>query len=137
MLEGLFSGINQVVLTSPWLAPLAAFLGGMLTASNPCVLVMIPLIVGYVAGNAETRSLKKALAFSLLFVIGIGITFTGLGVLAALSGRLLGDIGAYWKYIVGLVALLMGIHLLGFIHFNFSIPLRLKTAKTGWLSSIR
>ena len=38
------SNAGQYIQTSPWLAVLAVFVGGIVTASNPCVLAMIPLI---------------------------------------------------------------------------------------------
>lgn len=95
---------------SPWLAPLAVFLGGMLTASNPCVLAMVPLMIGYVSGE-EGKGWRQGLLLSLMFVIGLSLVFAAMGILAALGGRLLGDIGSYWRYVVGAVAIVMGLHL--------------------------
>jgi len=136
MLENILGNLNQIIQTNHWFAPLAAFLGGILTASNPCVLVMIPLMIGFTAGNKESRGIASSLAFSGLFVIGLSITFTLLGIIAALGGRLLGDVGGYWKYIVALVALIMGVHLLGFFQFSFSIPIKTKFLKKGMLGSL-
>ncbi len=107
--------INQWLLElarqSPWLAPLAVFFGGMLTASNPCVLAMVPLMIGYVSGEEGVKGWRSGLAMSLLFVTGLAIVFAIMGMLAALGGRLLGDVGPYWPYIVGAVAILMGLQL--------------------------
>jgi len=96
---------------SPWLAPLAVFVGGMLTASNPCVLAMVPLMIGYVSGEEGVKGWRGGLVMSLFFVTGLAIVFAIMGMLAALGGRLLGDVGSYWPYIVGAVAILMGLHL--------------------------
>ncbi len=136
MLENILGNLNEIIQTNHWFAPLAAFLGGILTASNPCVLVMIPLMIGFTAGNKESRGILSSLAFSGVFVIGLSITFTLLGIIAALGGRLLGDVGGYWKYIVALVALVMGVHLLGFFQFSFSIPINTKLLKKGMLGSL-
>ena len=136
MLENILGNLNEIIQTNHWFAPLAAFLGGILTASNPCVLVMIPLMIGFTAGNKESRGILSSLAFSGVFVIGLSITFTLLGIIAALGGRLLGDVGGYWKYIVALVALVMGVHLLGFFQFSFSIPINTKFLKKGMLGSL-
>ena len=107
--------INQWVVelakSSPWLAPVAVFIGGMLTASNPCVLAMVPLMIGYVSGEDGVKGWRDGLMMSLFFVIGLSVVFAVMGMLAALGGRLLGDVGAYWSYIVGVVAILMGLHL--------------------------
>jgi cytochrome c-type biogenesis protein len=95
----------------PWLAPVAVFLGGVLTASNPCVLAMVPLMIGFVGGDPETRGWKQGLALSAVFVLGLALVFAAMGMLAALGGRLLGEVGGYWPYLVGAVAVLMGLHL--------------------------
>jgi cytochrome c-type biogenesis protein len=84
------------------------------------VLAMIPLMIGFVGGTRELTGIKKSLLFSLLFVIGLSITFSILGVIAATTGRLLGDIGNFWRYIVVAVCFLMGIHLLEI--FKIPIP---------------
>lgn len=96
---------------SLWLAPVAVFIGGMLTASNPCVLAMVPLMIGFVGGDDEARGWKQGLLLSFVFVIGLSVVFAVMGMLAALTGRFLGDVGPYWPYIVGAVAILMGLHL--------------------------
>jgi len=136
VLENLSVNINQILQTNHWLAPLAAFLGGLLTASNPCVLVMVPLMIAFITGNEQTVGVKRSLIFSGLFVLGLSITFTILGIIAALGGRLFGNVGSYWKYIVSLVALVMGVHLLGFFRFSFSIPVNTKFLRKGKLSSL-
>lgn len=136
MLENLLGNISQIIQTNHWLAPLAAFLGGLLTASNPCVLVMVPLMIGFITGNEQTVGIRKSLIFSGLFVLGLSITFTILGIIAALGGKLFGDVGSYWKYIVAFIALAMGVHLLGFLQFGFSIPVNTKFLGKGKLSSL-
>ena len=105
----------ELAQSSPWLAPLAVFIGGMLTASNPCVLAMVPLMIGFVGGEEEARGWKRGLLLSVVFVVGLSLVFAVMGMLAALGGRLLGDVGPYWPYIVGVVAILMGLHLAGII----------------------
>lgn len=73
-------------------------MGGMLTASNPCVLAMIPLMVSFVAGRKDEKgNIRKASFFSLAFIVGLAVTFTVLGVFAALAGRLYGEISSTWN----------------------------------------
>ena len=55
MLDALVANVGQYLHTNPWLALIAVFIGGMLTASNPCVLAMIPLMMSVVAGRKEER----------------------------------------------------------------------------------
>ncbi len=93
MLSELLRHTNQYVTTNPWLALVAVFLGGALTASNPCVLAMIPLMMSFVAGRKDERTGPlRALGYSLVFVTGLALTFTMMGVSAALAGKVYGDL---------------------------------------------
>jgi cytochrome c biogenesis protein CcdA len=130
-MEHLFGDVSQLIQQNPWLAIIAVFVGGVTTASNPCVLAMIPLLMSIVAGREEASNIKKSLIFSLLFVVGLSITFTVLGLISALMGRMLGDVGAFWKYIVVGVCFLMGVHLLGLFKLNFSLPGLMNVKKGG------
>lgn len=130
-MEHLFGDISQLIQQNPWLAPFAVFIGGVMTASNPCVLAMIPLIISMVAGYEKTTSIKKSLVFSLLFILGLSVTFTILGLISSLAGRMFGDVGSFWKYLVAAVCLLMGIHLLGLFKFNINMPSPINIKKGG------
>jgi cytochrome c biogenesis protein CcdA len=131
VIESLLSGAEQVIRSSPWLAPLLVFAGGLLTASNPCVLAMIPLAIAYVSGSKSVGSWKSGALFSLLFVSGLALTFAILGLIAAAAGRLLGDVGHFWKYIVLVVSVVMGAHLLGFIRLRSSLSNRIRVRRGG------
>ena len=74
MFDQFVSSAGTYIETNPWLAIVAVFLGGILTASNPCVLAMIPLTMSFVAGDKRGEGgLLRAVAFSGLFVVGISI----------------------------------------------------------------
>jgi cytochrome c-type biogenesis protein len=130
-MEHLFGDISQLIQQNPWLAPLAVFIGGVMTASNPCVLAMIPLVISMVAGYEKATSIKKSVFFSLLFILGLSVTFTILGLISSLAGRMFGDVGSFWKYLVAAVCLLMGIHLLGLFKFNLNLPGSINIKKGG------
>jgi cytochrome c-type biogenesis protein len=103
---------GTLIQTSPWLAVVAVFVGGLLTASNPCSLAMIPLMVSFVAGSRETSTLR-AFGLSLTFVLGLSVTFVAMGMVAALAGRIYGDVSSVWNWIVAVVCVVMGLHLMG------------------------
>jgi len=134
-MESILGDINAIIHTSPWLAPSAVFLGGALTASNPCVLAMIPLMMAFVGAYRGTSDPRTAFAFSFLFVIGLTITFTLLGFIAALMGRLVGDVGRFWPYVVAAVCLPMGLHLLGVWNFEIPLPQGWKPRQAGPLGA--
>ena len=133
----LVENVGSYVHTNPWLALVAVFLGGMLTASNPCVLAMIPLMMSFVAGRKEEKTgVARALFFSLVFVLGLAITFTALGMIAALAGTLYGEVSGVWNWIVAAVCLAMGLHLLGVVTIPIpSLGGRLQPKVRGILGS--
>jgi cytochrome c biogenesis protein CcdA len=114
MLDRIVTNANQYIHTNPWLALVAVFVGGILTASNPCVLAMIPLMMSFVIGRREDRpSVVRSFLFSLVFVFGLALTFTVLGMIAALAGTIYGDVSGAWNWIVAGVCVVMGLHLMG------------------------
>jgi len=134
-MENLFGDISALLQHSPWLAIVAVFLGGVTTALNPCVLAMIPLLMGVVAGNKETTTVRRSLVFSLFFVLGLAITFTVLGLISALMGRMFGNVGQFWKYAVAGVCLIMGLHLLGVLKLNIPVPTGIRVKKQGYIGA--
>ncbi len=121
MLDAVVGNAEAYVHTNPGLALAAVFLGGMLTASNPCVLAMVPLMMSFVAGSREQKpGILRAFSFSLVFVVGLAITFTGLGMVAALAGKMYGDVSRVWNWIVAVVCVFMGLHLMEVV--NLPIP---------------
>jgi cytochrome c biogenesis protein CcdA len=120
--EGLFNYIGELIQTQGWLAFPACFLGGVVSSASPCVLAMIPLVIGYVGGYSK-GSQKKAIQYSLMFTLGLTITFTVLGIIAGALGRLFGDVGGFWYYILPPVAILLGLYLLFSDKLTFNIGL--------------
>jgi cytochrome c biogenesis protein CcdA len=118
MIESILHNIPTVIQNQHGIAFVAVFIGGLVSAASPCVLAAIPLIIGYVGGYSEGNK-KKAALFSLVFVFGLAITFTLLGIGASIIGQFLSFIGR-WLYIgFSAIAILMGLQLMGVI----SIPL--------------
>ena len=93
---------------------LLVFLGGVVTSIGPCNVAMIPLIVGYIGGSHELPK-KKAFGISLVFAIGLAVTFMLLGVTAALVGGLIGGTTHIWYYLVAVVCFVIGLQMLGIL----------------------
>jgi cytochrome c biogenesis protein CcdA len=118
MMEAMLSNIQSIVQSNHSLAFFAVFAGGLISSASPCVLAAIPLIIGYVGGYSEGNK-KKAALYSLVFILGLSITFTILGAAASAMGRFLSFAGQ-WLYIgLALIAVFMGLQLMGLL----SIPL--------------
>ncbi|MDH4221943.1 MAG: cytochrome c biogenesis protein CcdA [candidate division Zixibacteria bacterium] len=133
-MDSFLANISSVINNAPGLAYILIFFGGILSASSPCVLAIIPLVIGFVGGYSEGNK-KKALLYSLTFAFGLSITFTILGAIASLLGRLFGDVGKLWYFLAAGVALLMGLYLLGLIKVPFPRTVELKTKHKGVLGA--
>jgi cytochrome c-type biogenesis protein len=117
-MEMLLGNVQAIVRNQHGLAFIAVFIGGLISAASPCVLAAISLIIGYVGGYSE-GSKKKAALYSFVYILGLSVTFTLLGAAASVMGQLLGFMGR-WLYLgLALIAILMGLQLMGII----SIPL--------------
>lgn len=129
-MESILANVADVINNSPGLAYLFVFLGGLVSASSPCVLAIIPLVIGFVGGYSEGNK-KKAVIYSLVFALGLSITFTILGAIASLVGGLFGDVGKFWYYFAAAVAVVMGLYLIGVLNFRLPQPVTLKTKHKG------
>jgi len=71
-------------------AVLASFLGfGLLLAFTPCVLPMIPILSGIIAGEGANVTKVRALALSSSYVLGMAVAYALAGIAAAYSGSLI------------------------------------------------
>jgi cytochrome c-type biogenesis protein len=87
------------------------FLAGLLTSLTPCTLSMLPITVGYIGGY-EAKTRWHAIAQSTWFALGLATTLAGLGILAAIVGKIYGQIGLGLPIVVSIIAILMGLNLL-------------------------
>ena len=137
MLEEFIQNAGEYVHTNPWLAIAAVFIGGVLTASNPCVLAMIPLMMSFVAGRREAGAgVLRAFLYSLVFVAGLSIMFVALGMIAALAGTRFGGASAVWNFVVAAVCLVMGLHLMGVLKFTIPMPFNIQPKTRGFLGAL-
>ena len=90
---------------------------GFLLAFTPCVLPMIPILSGIIAGEGASLSKSRALALSLAYVIGMAVTYALAGVAAAYSGTLLAAalqnawvLGAFALIFVALALSMFGLY---------------------------
>jgi len=68
---------------------LAIFVLGLALNLTPCVYPLIPITIGYFSQQSGA-SRGRRVALSSLYVLGIAITYSALGVFSALSGKLFG-----------------------------------------------
>lgn len=126
-----FSGL---ITETVWLAPILALAAGILASFTPCSLSSIPLVIGYVGGTGQ-RDTKKAFRLSLVFVIGSAVTFTTLGVIASMAGRLIGSSGSWWYILLGVLMVLMALQIWGIFEIIPSSYLISKSTKRGYVGA--
>jgi cytochrome c biogenesis protein CcdA len=130
MLNSVLSNVEQLIRTQPLLAIPVVFLGGLITAANPCVLASIPLAIGFVGGYTKGQGRLYPFLLSLFLFLGLAVTFTVLGMIAGLAGTLFGTTSKFFPWLIVVVCLAMGVQILFFPNLELPMPKGL-TPKTG------
>jgi cytochrome c-type biogenesis protein len=134
-METFLSYLSHSLSENPLFAYIGVFLGGILSSSSPCVLATIPLVIGYVGGYSEGNR-RRAILYSLTFILGLSLTFTALGAIASIVGGLFGVISRTWYFIVGGIAAVIGLHLVGVFEWSLPVPVHLQPKKRGILGAL-
>ena len=100
---------------------ITVFIQGLLSFFSPCVLPLVPLYIGYLAGGTRTAdeegrvrySRKKVMINTLFFVIGVSFAFFLLGFGFTAAGRFFGSNRTMFARIGGIIVVLFGLFQLG------------------------
>lgn len=116
----------------------AVFLQGLLSFFSPCVLPLVPLYLGYLAGGAKSVDEQGVIRYkrsrvminTLFFVLGISFTFFLLGLGFTTLGRFFSGNQTLLARISGILIILFGLLQLGFFDFKWTgqvvrLPFRL------------
>ncbi|TCT07045.1 cytochrome c biogenesis CcdA family protein [Paralcaligenes ureilyticus] len=107
------------------------FLLGFVFTFNPVALASIPVSLAYVTKSRGTRT---AILYGGLFILGMVITQTLLGLIAGFGGHWVAQlVSREWGLVLGPVLILLGLMWPGWIRLPLpSISLRGKRAGSGW-----
>ena len=133
-MDAILEQLSDLIKESMWLAPVLALVAGVLTSFTPCSLSSIPLVIGYVGGTGQ-KDTKKAFKLSLTFALGSAVTFTALGVIASLAGRLMGTSANWWYIILGVLMVLMALQTWGIFEIIPSSYLVSKNTRKGYIGA--
>jgi thiol:disulfide interchange protein len=86
---------------------------------TPCVYPLVPISVSYI--SVKSNSKPKGFILSLIYVTGIAFTYSILGLVASLTGKIFGNISNHpVTYLaVGVVIVLFGLSMLDLFHISF------------------
>jgi len=107
---------------SLWFTLVAFFVGGLLLSFTPCVFPMYPILTGIIVGHKGKLSTKKAFSLSFVYVQGMAITYTLLGIVVALAGAQFQAMFQHPAVLITLSLLFIFLALSMFGIFNLALP---------------
>lgn len=115
-------GIQNLLNEHLALTFLLVFLAGILTSFTPCIFPMIPITLAVLGTRDEKRSKTAGLGLSLSYVLGIALTYSILGVIAAMTGALFGGFLGHPLVAgaLGIVFVVLGLSMYGL--FEIQVP---------------
>lgn len=113
---------------------LGAFLGGLLLTFTPCVLPMLPILSGVIAGQGKDITKTKGGILALAYILGTVLTYAAIGALAGATGE---QLQAYFQnfWAIGIFAAVltaMALSMFGF--FKIQTP---SFIQSGWQNKTR
>ncbi len=113
-MTGLLDALRSATSVGGLLAVPLAFAGGILAGLNPCCIPLYPAAAATCCAGRRDEP-RGAIKSAAAFVAGVATSTALLGVLAALAGRALTGVSGWASYLIALVPLVMGLHLLGWL----------------------
>ena len=97
------------------------FIGGLALNLTPCVYPLIPITIGYFGGQSEGKT-SRLVMMGVLFVLGLAITYSIIGVVTALSGSIFGSLlqNTFVILFIALIFLVLSLSMFGV--YEFKLP---------------
>lgn len=133
-MDAFFITVNQWMASGTLLAAVGCFIWGIVSVLlSPCHLASIPLIIAYVGGQETAVKPRQASVYAVAFSIGLFVTIALIGIICALLGRMMGDVGIYFQVLVGIILIWVALGMLGVESCSMSGSLlyRLKVRGVG------
>ena len=126
------NSIQQLISQRGWLiAFVVVFFGGLALNLTPCVYPMIAITVSYFGSQGGGRSTGRAFVSSLIYCLGIVLTYSTLGLVAALTGSIFGSALQSPLVLVGIAVLMVALALSMFGLYELQPPQFLMHHATG------
>ena len=109
------------------LALLAVFLTGLGLNLTPCVFPIIPITIGFFVNQAASQGkprLSRTFLMALMYMLGMAICYSTLGVIASMTGGLFGGALQSPLVLIGLALIMVALALSMFGVYEFRCPNR-------------
>jgi thioredoxin:protein disulfide reductase len=122
-----------------FLGLLFIFLGGLALNLTPCIYPLIPITISFF-GAQSSGNRMQSITMGIFYALGMAITYTGLGLFAALTGSLLGTALQNPLVIIGVALVLAALATSMFGLWEIRVPQKLALAgnknRSGFLGSL-
>lgn len=128
---GLIDDLTQTLKNNLWLGIGLLLLAGIALALTPCVLPMLPILLGILT-NQRQQSKTRSAVLSSTYVLGMATTLAVFGLMVAKTGINIQIIfqRPVWLILFAAIFMLMGLAMLGV--FSLAMPNVIQTKVTGW-----
>ena len=114
-----------------WLSIAAFFALGLGLAFTPCVFPMYPILTGIIAGAGQHLSTRRAFLLSFVYVQGMAVTYTLLGLVVASAGLKFQAALQHPYVLIGLSIMFVLLALSMFGLYTLQLPSSLQTRLSG------
>ncbi len=124
---------NLIASRGLFFALISVFLAGLALNATPCVYPIIPITIGFFANQSASGGkprLSRTFTMASMYVVGMAITYSILGVIASMTKGLFGAALQNPIVLIGLAALMVGLALSMFGVYEFRLPGFLNTFAT-------
>jgi len=111
-----------------------AFISGIAVSFTPCVYPVLPITATVIAGANTSGTKLRGFVLSLIYVLGLAVTYCAFGIAAALTGRVFGQLqnDPFIFITVGIALILFALVLFDVIHLpGFALDLKDKGRPRG------
>ncbi|MFQ2272344.1 protein-disulfide reductase DsbD [Aeromonas enteropelogenes] len=115
-----------------WLSIVAFFALGLGLAFTPCVFPMYPILTGIIAGAGHRLSTRRAFLLSFVYVQGMALTYTLLGLVVASAGLQFQAALQHPYVLIGLSVMFVLLALSMFGLYTLQLPSSVQTRLSGF-----
>ena len=121
---------NYLSTNSLFYSSVIFYLAGLLLAFTPCVLPMVPILTGIIAGQGNV-SQRRSLSLSIVYVLSMSLTYAIAGIIVAISGTNI-QASLQSPYVIASISFLFFMFALAmFKFFDIQMPKSIQTMVTN------